>query len=228
MRDWYRGKQAHRYNRLWRTFTGRTVTAALEMVDWAPLENTPERLGRAPRALDAACGTGVLLRRMLERLPGLEASGFDASAAMLAQARAALADWPQAQLAQATLGPNGNANLPYAPGTFDLITCTNSLHYLPEPEATLAGLARLLAPGGQLILEDYARREPPFPWGAFEWLVRRLDAQHVRAYTLAEAGALCAGAGLRLRGEQRFTITWLWRGWALCAQAEETEALLPR
>jgi ubiquinone/menaquinone biosynthesis C-methylase UbiE len=188
---------------------------ALALIDFAALGRVPGRLGRAPRALDVACGTGALLAHLCERGPGLEAYGVDASADMLARARAALRRSPGVRLERAELGTGATANLPYAPGTFDLITCTNTLHYLPDPVAALAGMGRLLAPGGQLIVEDYARRESPFPWAAFEWLVRRVDPGHVRAYTLAEARALCGRAGLCVVREQAFVVDWLWHGWAL-------------
>ena len=58
--------------------------------------------------------------------------------------------------------------LAYAPETFDVITCMNVLHDLSDPVAVLAGLRRLLAPEGQLVVEDFARREFPFPWAVFE------------------------------------------------------------
>lgn len=215
----YTGWRARSYDRWWGTYTARTVTPTLEMIDLALLRQEPERLGRAPRMLDVGCGTGVLLRRLLEWLPTLEAEGIDASADMLQQAQATLRAWPQVHLFQAEVGPGPQAGLPYAPGTFDLITCTNLLHYLAAPSPTLAGLRQLLAPAGQLVLEDYARRDAPFPWRAFEWLVRRVDVGHVRAYTLAEAESLCLHAGLRIASERAFPITWLWQGWMIRAQA---------
>lgn len=159
----YTGWRARSYDRWWGTYIARTVTATLEMINFEPLRRLPEQLGRAPRVLDVGCGTGVLLRCLLEYLPTLEAEGIDASADMLQQAQATLRAWPQVQLFQAAVGPGPRAGLPYAPGAFDLITCTNVLHYLTALIPTLAGLRQLLAPAGQLVLEDYARRGPPFP-----------------------------------------------------------------
>lgn len=214
----YTGWRARSYDRWWGTYTARTLAATLEMIDLELIRQAPERLGRAPRMLDVGCGTGFLLRRLLECLPTLEAEGVDASADMLQQAQATLRARPQVHLFQAEVGPGPQADLPYAPGIFDLITCTNMLHYLAAPIPTLTGLRQLLAPGGQLVLEDYARRGAPFPWRAFEWLVRRVDVGHVRAYTLAEAEFLCLNAGLHVASERAFPITWLWHGWTLRAQ----------
>jgi SAM-dependent methyltransferase len=214
----YMGWRARSYDRWWGSYTARTLTVTLEMIDLEPLRQVPERLGRAPRVLDVGCGTGVLLRQLLERLPLLEAKGVDASADMLQQAQATLRAWPLVHLFQVEVGPGPQAGLPCVPGTFDLITCTNMLHYLAAPISTLTGLRQLLAPAGQLVLEDYARRGPPFPWRAFEWLVRRVDVGHVRAYTLAEAEGLALHAGLHVTSERAFPITGLWHGWALRTQ----------
>jgi SAM-dependent methyltransferase len=213
----YTGWHVRHYNRLWHRFLEGTLTAALTMADISALEHVPERLGRAPRVLDVGCGTGLLLRQLLEQEPGLEASGVDASAAMLDEARSALRAWPRVQLTRAVVGPGETAGLPFAPSTFDLVTCTNTLHYFHAPVDTLAGLSQLLAPGGHLVLEDYARRRPPFPWPIFEWLVRRVDPDHVRAYALAEAEILCHQAGYQIEASQAFTIDWLWHNWVLRA-----------
>ncbi len=190
------------------------------MIDVEALRRVPARLGRTPRVLDVACGTGILLRRLLEELPGVEAFGVDASTEMLSQARETLRPWPQARLIQAVVGPEPTGCLPFAPGTFDLITCTNTLHYFSSPAAALTCLGQLLAQDGQLVVEDFARRGPPFPWRAFEWLLRTVDASHVRAYTLAEARALCQEAGLQIAGARTFPVDWLWQGWAArCAMS---------
>jgi len=215
MSSYYAGWRARHYNIRWRTFTKRTLAEVLAMIDEARLRRVPEQLGHPPRVLDVACGTGVLLRKLLERVPGAEVYGVDASADMLEQAHAALKNQPHVRLEQAEVGDGETANLPYAAQTFDLITCTNALHDMPDPVAVLTGLGRLLAPEGQLVVEDFARRKPPFPWFAVEWLARRIEGGYVRAYTLGEARSLCMQAGLRVAYERAFKVDWLWHGWAL-------------
>ena len=84
MSSYYSGRRARRYNTRWRTFTKRTLAEALAVIDEARLRSVPEQLGRPPRVLDVACGTGVLLRKVLDRVPDAEAYGVDASADMLA------------------------------------------------------------------------------------------------------------------------------------------------
>lgn len=217
MRSYYRGQHARDYNKRWKTFTRKTLAETLAMVDMAALQSVKTRPGRSPRVLDVACGTGILLKQLLEQVPDMEAYGVDASADMLAQARVALHGQPNVHLEQAVVKAGETAGLPFAPGSFDLITFTNTLQEIAEPVAVLAGLRKLLAAEGQLVIEDYARREPPFPWAAFAWLTKRVDPAYVRAYTLDEAQFLCTQAALRVVRKKAFTIDWLWRGWALRA-----------
>jgi ubiquinone/menaquinone biosynthesis C-methylase UbiE len=107
----------------------------------------------------------LLPKRVLGLIPALDACGIDASADMLAQARVGLSEFPPVHLVQIQIGAGEAAPLPYAPGTFELITCTNALHYIPDPVRSLGEFRRLLAPGGHVVLEDFARPKAPFPLG---------------------------------------------------------------
>lgn len=215
--DSYTGWRARRYNLVWRDYERRTLGIACSLVDWAAVQASAQAQGRPAQVLDAGCGSGLLLCQLRECLPSAALYGVDPSADMLAQAQRLLGDAPDVHLAVAALGPGEHADLPFASGSFDLIVCTNVLHYLREPVASLERLADLLAPGGRLVVEDFARRAPPFPWAAFEQGIRWLDRQHVRAYTVGEARTLCASAGLDVQVAQPFAIDLVWRGWALRA-----------
>jgi len=223
MSNYYRGRRARSYNRRWRTFTRKTLTEVMTMIDIPALQSVRGQQERPPRVLDVACGTGLLLKWVIERVPEIEAHCVDASADMLAQARVALSGQPQVQLEQRAIGGGGTVNLPYAPAMFDLITCTNALHDLPEPVAVLAELRRLLAPRGQLVIEDYARREPPLPWAIVERLAHYIEGGYGHAYTVAEVHSLCTQAGLNITCERTFVVDWLWHGWALRAAAKSSQ-----
>jgi ubiquinone/menaquinone biosynthesis C-methylase UbiE len=216
MSDYYTGWRARGYNFFWHSYSQRTLLEAETMIDMGALQHTTDRLARSPRALDVACGTGLLLTWLLEHVSEVDAYGVDASEDMLAQASSILKKWPQVHLERRELGTDNTAGLPFAPGTFDLVTCTNALHYLSDPVATLQGLGNLLAPAGQLVLEDYWERELPLFRSLFRWLVRRVDPRHVRTYSLEEARSLCEQAGLAIACEKTFDIDWLCKGWVLC------------
>lgn len=215
MNTYHTGWYAHHYNKIWSDLIEKSTSETMAMIDFDALSRIPERLGRKPRVLDIACGTGILLQRLGKHIPEVDAHGVDASEDMLAQARLALQDLPNVQLRQLTVRRGVTAGLPYLPHTFDLITCTNALHYISHPVAVLAALGRLVAPGGYLILEDYTRPDPPFPWSLVEQLARHLEGQHAREYTMEEAEILCQQAGLQITARKLFIVNWLWHGWVL-------------
>lgn len=95
-------------------------------------------------ALDAACGTGrhtAYLRELGHRV-----IGADASAAMLAQARTRL---PDVGFHRADLH-----RLPLADGAVDTVVCALALTHVPDLAPVLAEFARVLRPGGHLVVSD--------------------------------------------------------------------------
>jgi ubiquinone/menaquinone biosynthesis C-methylase UbiE len=211
---YYSGKRARSYNRSWQTFSARTLAATCSVIDLTQLRE----VARVPRILDVACGTGLLLQRLSQLFPQAELYGVDASQDMLSQARLLFEHDARAHFIRASLNDEEMAGLPYEPAFFDLITCTNALHYLDHPVMVLRDLVQLLAPDGQIVIEDYARRTSPFPWRLFEWVMKRVDPQYRRAYTLQEAQELCRVAGLQLMSAQAFPVDYLWQGWVIRAK----------
>lgn len=62
------------------------------------------------------------------------------------------------------------AALPFADGSFDSVLCTQMLDDFPEPSVVLGEIARVLAPGGVLILtvnQLYPVHDPPFDYYRF-------------------------------------------------------------
>jgi ubiquinone/menaquinone biosynthesis C-methylase UbiE len=215
MSKYYKGKHAHHYNTRWLRFNTRTLSETLTIIDIKTLYTIQQRMGRLPRVLDVACGTGLLLKQLCAQVPDTEVYGLDASADMLAQARATLQGYPEIHLEHMRIEKDIASNLPYPHDYFDLITCTNALHDIPDAAILLAELGRLLTPGGQLVVEDFAPRHPRFLWASFEWFLQLIEGNKVHAYTLKDAKLLCMQAGLRIDREKVFTIDWLWHGWVL-------------
>jgi ArsR family transcriptional regulator len=106
------------------------------------------------RLLDIGAGTGRLLEILAPRIAsGL---GIDASAAMLALARARLA---RAGIAHCRVRRADMYRLPLADGGFDLVVMQMVLHYAEDPAAALAEAARMLRPDGRFLLVDLATHD---------------------------------------------------------------------
>ncbi|APO68247.1 ArsR/SmtB family transcription factor [Rhizobium mongolense] len=127
----------------------RRLHAADEEVDAAVIK----LLGNQPvySLLDLGTGTG----RMLELLSGLyrRAIGVDASRDMLSVARANL---DRAGITKASVRHADILNLPFEGQDFDLVTIHQVLHFFDQPEIAIAEAARMLAPGGRLMVIDLA------------------------------------------------------------------------
>lgn len=100
--------------------------------------------------LDLGTGTGRLLSVLSGRVE--RAVGVDINPEMLSIARAAL-DKPEYQHVQVRQGDI--LRLPFAPGSFDLVTAHQVLHFMDEPRQMIAVAAAMLRAGGRLVVVDF-------------------------------------------------------------------------
>nr|WP_208653012.1 MULTISPECIES: methyltransferase domain-containing protein [Streptomyces violaceusniger group] len=109
-------------------------------------------VGQRLRILDVGVGQGTQALRLARA--GHEVTGLESDAAMLDAARAALAEEPEGIRRRVRLieGDGRETGAHFLPGTFDVVLCHGVLMYVSEPDPLLAGLARVLAPGGLLSL----------------------------------------------------------------------------
>jgi SAM-dependent methyltransferase len=143
------------------------------------------------RILDAACGNGRYTKFLLrEADDDAMITGFDFSQRMLHRARRRL------QTDRATLLAADITRLPYADGAFDAILCGWVLEHLPDPRPGLKELARVLEPGGKLLLmatED-------------TWLGAVCSRLwYCRTYNRKDLRKVCAEYGLLWRRDLRFS-----------------------
>jgi SAM-dependent methyltransferase len=96
------------------------------------------------RALDVACGTGRQLARLVAR--GDDAVGIDATGAMAELARA--------HCPEADVRVGDWSALPFDDDTFDLVTCSLALCHSLELAPPVREMARVLRPGGWLVVSD--------------------------------------------------------------------------
>lgn len=101
--------------------------------------------------VDLGTGTGAVLRRFA----GLaqQSVGIDSSRDMLAIARVNL---EEAGIRTAQVRHGEIYALPFADGFADFVTLHQVLHFLEDPARALAEAARILEPGGKLLIVDFA------------------------------------------------------------------------
>jgi SAM-dependent methyltransferase len=130
---------------------GNPIVELEQPVVWAMLGRLP-----AGRALDAACGTGRHARRLADL--GHAVTGVDVTPEMLAHAREAV---PEATFTEGDL-----AALPLGDGAFDVAVCGLALAHLADPAPAVAELARVLAPGGRLVISTLHPLQIHLGWHA--------------------------------------------------------------
>lgn len=120
----------------------RDVNAALEHL----VQDKPSRT-----FLDIGTGTGEMLLHFAKHIE--QGEGIDASREMLAVARASLeaADAHHCHVRQGDL-----YSLPFDADTFDIILIHQVLHYVDDIKGAVIEAARVLRPGGTLLIADFA------------------------------------------------------------------------
>jgi len=112
---------------------------------WAPRVTEATHAGPGDRALDVACGTGVLARSLFARTGAAGAvHGLDPNPGMLAVAALA---------APAITWCQGFAEaLPYPDQSFEVVASQFGLMFFRDPARAVAEMVRVLAPGGRMAV----------------------------------------------------------------------------
>jgi len=112
-----------------------------------------EALGDRPieELVDLGTGTGRILEIMASRI--VRGVGYDLSHAMLDVARSTLA---QAGVRNCSVRQGDLYDLPVADDSVDVVTIHQVLHYLEYPRNGIVEAARILRPGGRLLVVDFA------------------------------------------------------------------------
>ena len=184
-------KAAQRYDEKWAFYVEATTRETLRRLPMTP----------AARVLDVGCGTGELLRRLRAKYPDAALAGLDPVAEMLAVAANKLSGNEDLRVGYAD-------SLPWRAGTFDVVVSCNMFHYITHPVDALREMARVLRPGGSLVLTDWC--DDYLACRICNLYLRLTNRAFYRTYRLAECQALLREAGFADVRVERYKISWLW------------------
>lgn len=148
-------------------------------------------LGAGPFRLlvDLGTGTGRMLELLSDRYES--AIGFDINHTMLAYARSKL---EEAGIGNASVRHGDLYEVALPDGTADAVVMHQVLHFLTEPAAAIQEAARILAPGGRLIIVDFAPHAMDF--------LRETFAHERLGFASSQMEQWLAEAGLDLADER--------------------------
>ncbi|MFC8781472.1 class I SAM-dependent methyltransferase [Streptomyces nigra] len=186
-------------------------------------------VGKRLRVLDVGMGQGTQALRLARA--GHQVTGVERDATMIAAARARLAGEPEGIRERVRLvqSDGRDTGVHFLPGSFDVVLCHGVLMYVDEPDPLLAGLARMLAPGGLLSLlvrNGDALALRPGLAGDWDTALAAFDTSayrnrlglDVRADRLSDLTATLAGIGAPLH---------TWYGVRVCTDTAADGAEIP-
>lgn len=184
-------KAAQRYDEKWAFYVEATTRETLRRMPMTP----------TARVLDVGCGTGELLRRLRARYPRASLAGLDPVAEMLSVARGKLSGNEDLQIGYADA-------LPWPAASFDVVVSCNMFHYISHPVEALREMARVIRPGGALVLTDWC--DDYLACRVCNLYLRLTNRAFYKTYREAECLTLLRQAGFREVALERYKISWLW------------------
>ena len=123
--------------------------------------------------LDVGCGTGTLVGMITSsNLPARHVVALDYANEMCRRAHRKLAALDSGRSVQ--LVNADSEHLPFAGGSFDIITCLNSFHHYPHQLAVVREMRRLVRPGGRLMIID-GFRDNVLGWVVFDVIITAIE-----------------------------------------------------
>jgi ubiquinone/menaquinone biosynthesis C-methylase UbiE len=172
--------------------TSRVNDRTLEALDVRPGEEI----------LEVGCGHGRSLARLYAQEPGARLVGVDPSEVMLREARRRNRRSIEAGRVQIELGES--SELPFPSARFDAVFSVHTLYFWPDLGGGLRELARVLRPGGRLLL--VYRPESPELREELPTSVYRLRSTKELEAALAEAG--CVEVETRTEGQAKSELAF--------------------
>ena len=162
----------------------------------------------ADRVLDIACGPGYLTMALAQRTAA--AVGLDATDKFIFGAANEAA---RKGIGNLRFVVGDVMRLAFGDSSFDLVACKMAFHHFPEPAQVLAQMARVVRPGGKIIIADLLTFEDPERADYHNRLERLCDPSHARSLCEAEFEALFASHELRIAAKKQAVISVPMAAW---------------
>jgi len=145
------------------------------------------------RALDVGCGDGDLSLALV--LAGAHVTGIDADPRMLEAARHRF----EAARAEVCLAKADAQALPFENASFDVVTAVTVLCFVHEPDRAISEMARVLKPGGRLVIGELGRYSFWAAWRRLRAWLGNATWRVARFRSASELRALATEAGLAVQ-----------------------------
>ena len=180
------------------SFNASAVANASELLDRILDRAKPQP---TERWLEAACGPGIISRRLAAAAGSVH--GIDATEAMIDTARRE-AEAERVANVSFELGDATATSLPTA--SFDGAVTRFSVHHIPVPARLMEELARLVRPGGKILVLDHLADEDAESRSWALEIERLRDPSHWASLSASHLPQLGRDEGLSLTHDERFTF----------------------
>ncbi|MFZ6647047.1 class I SAM-dependent methyltransferase [Undibacterium sp. TJN25] len=178
---------------------------------------------QAQRSLDLGCGAGHASFALASAQAG-SVTAYDLSDEML---QVVATEAHKRGLANLDTRQGPAEKLPFADASFDLVATRFSAHHWLHMGSAVAEMARVLKPGGTLVVIDVVAPETPLYDTVLQTVELLRDSSHVRDYRISEWKAMLGAAGLQVTGSDSWKLPLEFGSWVkrIRTSAERVAAL---
>ena len=179
------------------------------------------------RVLDIGAGIG-LLPILLAEDGAKSVVGIDISPAMLEQAEYLRLSQPGTGTANVSYRLAPGHALPFHDETFDVVTCRLVLNHVRRADRILKEIARVLRPGGYLVLAELLGVDNPVKRATQNAIEERRNPAHVAARGLEQYNKLLTDAGLTIEAKEVASFERELEEWLSIYAPDKTDAAAVR